>query len=501
MHLVPVRYDVQRARRAGLPAAWISQHYGVSVRTQQRILQERIRFGMSDKKPPSHHAVPPPPALTPEHCRLLAGWLAAEPRLPRVQLLRRLTTEHGYTGGKSAFYDYLRRLPPTRPAPLPVVRFEGVPGEFAQHDFGSLTLTYTDGKREKLTFYAARLKYSRALHVCLVPGETAEAFLRGLEGFAAAVGGLPQRNVMDNTKAAVIRRDRDPQTRQVRVQLQQDLQAFLAEVGVFAEPTAPYAGNQKGSVENLIRFIKENFLQPRQFRDRADVEAQLAGWLHWVNRERKCDATGEVPWVRLAEEAVYLKPVPAAAEGYGLLRTAVVGREGWVRSQGCGYSAPHLWIGQVVEVRRHRETVVLTYQGERVVHPRTPENGRYSLLPEHRKAYFVKPRGAVMFQRQLLMDLAPVVQRFFTELVHRRPDSWREKDLPGLWAAYERVGGGAFVRAVEGCMAAGTYGGEYVTERLVREAGPSERGDPPERGDPAAARTAVVAGSGSGREG
>src|SRR5439155_12584800 len=194
----------------------------------------------------------------------------------------RLTSEHGYRGGKTAFYDYLRQRPRPQPAPLPVVRFEGVAGEFAQHDFGTLTVRYQDGTEEKLTFYAGRLKYSRALHVCLVEAETAEAFIRGMEGFAAAVGGLPLLNVVDNTKAAVIKRTKDPETGKVRIQLQRDLGSFLAAVGVFAEPTAPYSGNQKGSVENLVRFAKEHFLQPRQFRNRADLEAQLAAWLHWV---------------------------------------------------------------------------------------------------------------------------------------------------------------------------------------------------------------------------
>lgn len=221
-------------------------------------------------------------------------------------------------------------------------------------------------------------------------------------------------------------------------------------------------------MENLVRFVKENFLGSRQFRNREDLETQLGEWLYWVNQERPCAATRTIPFTRLAEEAGYLKAVPVSAEGYGLRRAAVAGRDGWVRHGGYRYSVPHAWIGPVVEVRLHRRSLILQYQGERVQHPRLPENRKYSLLPEHQKALFVKPRGAIMLQRQLLMDLDLVVERFFTgcppdregRMVHRRPDTWRKKDLPPLWAAYERYGTTAFVAAITRCVTANTYGSE-----------------------------------------
>ena len=37
----------------------------------------------------------------------------------------------------------------------PIVRFEGLAGEFSQHDFGQVVVTYVDGWRERLHFFAA----------------------------------------------------------------------------------------------------------------------------------------------------------------------------------------------------------------------------------------------------------------------------------------------------------------------------------------------------------
>lgn len=466
MHSASKRYDVLLARAAGVSPRQVASLTGVPVRSQRRILHEEIPFGMSDQDLHQQRGVGRPTTLAGEFRELLRGWLELQPDCKVSELLRRLRSDHGYLGSKNPVYDFVATARPRKATALPIVRFEGVAGEFAQHDFGTLKVTYTEGTVEKLTFFAARLKYSRALHVTLVDGESTEAFLRGLEAAATAWGGLPLLNVVDNTKAAVLRRRRDPVSGKERIELNLHFASFLQEVGVLAEPTAPYSGNQKGSVENLVRFVKESFLQARHFRHRQDLERQLGEWLQYVNEGRPCDATGIIPVVRLQEELPRLKPLPRLPHGYGLLYHAVARPDGQVRWGGHGYSVPHGWIGQAVAVRVHREVVVLHYEGQQCVHPRTPANGRYSLLPEHRPALFKKPRGKLMAQRQIIMDLCPEGEAFFTELIHRRPHTWREQDLPVVWELFERVGDARMTGALRHCVGEQTIGAEYVRAHL-----------------------------------
>ena len=464
-----IREMVIRARNARLPAVKIHALTGVSARSQRRIAPQEDFEKMSvsefreNQREFRERRRPGRPAELPAPCQAqITAFLAEDPRMKGAEVLRRLRSEHGYQAGKNPVYRYLQQVRPPAPPPAPLVRFEGLPGEFAQHDFGTLTVTYTHGTAEKLTFYAGRLKYSRALHVCLVENEGTEAFLRGMEAFAHAMGGLPLLNVIDNAKTAVIRRAPDPESGQERIQYNEQFAAFLSAVGVLAEPTAPYAGNQKGSVENLIRFVKEGFLLARRFRDRDDLETQLLDWLHHVNEARPCAATGIIPAVRRVGEQPYLRPFTFGKDGFGLTFAAVVRREGQVRWGGLAYSAPSSWIGQTVTVKVHREVVVLHYQGAAVRHPRRPENGRYSLLPEHRAALFVKPRGAVMAKRQIVLDACPAATAFFTDLVHRRPQTWRQHDLPVVWALYEAWGARRLNEALARCVAQGTIGGEYL---------------------------------------
>ena len=57
------------------------------------------------------------------------------PDLASLEILRRVK-ESGYPGGKTALYALVASLRPKRVKPL--VRFEGLPGEFSQHDFGQV---------------------------------------------------------------------------------------------------------------------------------------------------------------------------------------------------------------------------------------------------------------------------------------------------------------------------------------------------------------------------
>ena len=68
--------------------------------------------------------------------------LTDDPTLRSVELLHRARLA-GYTGGKSALYVLAQTLRARTVTPL--VRFEGLPAEFSQHDFGEVIVRYQDG--------------------------------------------------------------------------------------------------------------------------------------------------------------------------------------------------------------------------------------------------------------------------------------------------------------------------------------------------------------------
>jgi len=82
--------------------------------------------------------------------------------LATLEILRRMR-EAGYQGGKTGFYALVASLRPKLAKPL--VRFEGLPGEFSQHDFGQVKVEFLNGTCQQIHFFASRLKYSRCMRV------------------------------------------------------------------------------------------------------------------------------------------------------------------------------------------------------------------------------------------------------------------------------------------------------------------------------------------------
>jgi transposase len=395
-------------------------------------------------------------------------WLHEDRALPGVEIVRRLREEHGYVGGQSAVYELIRRLRPVPVAPL--VRFEGVPGEFSQHDFGQVEVRYTTGRVERVRFFASRLKWSRVVHVTLVPDEREESLIRGLLAALAAFGGVPLVTVWDNPKTVVLSRTGD------RIVWNSIFGQVALDYRFAPELCWPRTGQQKGAVENLVGWVKGSFFRCRRFHDRADLETQLAEWLMTVNTRRPSRATGEIPAVRLAQERGRLRPLPIAPAAYALKRPVVVSARARVRYDGHEYSMPPATIGQPATLHLYADRVEIVTKTQEVVrHPRGPEP--VSLLPEHRAAMLEAVRGSrarLYYQRQSLWELGPAAEAWLTELIHRRPTQWR-RDVEECFALLQRHGPSRLLDAFATGVRQRAIGAEYVTTALRRPGRPERQ--------------------------
>ena len=151
------RHEVQILRAVGMAQVAVASKSGVSVQSVRRIEREAPMTTSGEKSLVRQRRVGRPSIATP-WTATIESWLTEDRGLPSGEIVRRLREEHGYAGGKSAVYELVRRL---RPVPVaPVVRFEGVAGEFSQHDFGQVHLHYASGRHERIRFFASRLKWS-----------------------------------------------------------------------------------------------------------------------------------------------------------------------------------------------------------------------------------------------------------------------------------------------------------------------------------------------------
>lgn len=446
------------ARSGGLPAKEVAERTEVSESTVRRVSEEEPVQDPQATEAERSRRMGRPSTLEPFGAEV-ERWLQEDPGVGSGVLLERLRHQ-GCTTKKSAVYDFIRKLRPPKAAG--VTRFEGVAGEFSQHDFGQFRVKYTDtGETEVVHFFASRLKYSRLSRVLLTPDEKLETLCYAIVDAFDFLAGLPLISVFDNPKTLVLKHERpDPLWNQTFAQ-------FAAEIGMTPMAHWPRRPQEKGSVENLVGFVKSNFFKVHKFRNRADLEEKLETWHRETNEERASRATGEIPRARFLLEAPRLKEIRVPEDGYALRYTRVVRTDGYCEFDGLRYFAGLDYVGRSLTLRVGRDHLTILAGADLLArHPRQPLNGKYSVLPEQRHELLGKPGARPYSKRQLLMDLCPAAEWFATELRHRRPDTWKD-DIDEAYALLEHYGDEALREALIVSSRQETVGAEYL-EAILR---------------------------------
>jgi transposase len=399
----------------------------------------------------------------------VSALIGDDPTLPPGEVWRLLRHE-GTPAGLSTVYRLLAKVRATLPVE-PMVRFEGVAGEFAQFDFGEVTVRLIDGARHVVHFAAYRLKYSRWIHVAIVPNERVEPLIRSLLASFAASQGVPLRVVFDNPKTVVLRQEAG------RPVWNPTLAQVAIEYGFTVELCTPHQPQQKGAVENLVGFVKRAFFRARRFADLAtDLPQQLMEWLLEVNTVRPSRATKEIPATRLVAEQARMKPLAVAPEEYGLCFPVTVGPTAMVTYHGIRYAMPAAACGLPATLWLYPERVKIVTAGSRheALHPLFPAEGTVSYLAGQRAAQLAAVFGArkrLYFMRERILELGAVGEAYLTELVHQRPHMWKG-DVERLFALLEELGDAPFRLVLQRALFRRLIGAEYVVRLVARMPAP-----------------------------
>lgn len=455
------RHEIQVLRRAGYSLAETAAFVGVSQSTVQRVEAERPVTTFETAVERIRRRVGRPSTAEPWRVSLVAE-LAREPDVMALELLRR-ARQNGYAGGKSALYALIKQLRPRRSRPM--VRFEGLPGEFSQHDFGEVEVRYLDGRQRRVHFFASRLKYSRWVQVSLVPDEQVETLVRALVDHFAAWGGVPLLAVFDRPKTIALGWSKDGRV----TEWNPTFAGVALDLALGVELCWPSSPEQKGAVENLVGWVKGSFFKQRRFVDDEDLSQQLATWHEEVNSQRPSRATGVVPAVRLAEETPRLRPLRVRPDELVLRIPVVVGATGYVRHASQPYSMPPESIGLGGTLYLGRETVRIVAGRYEAVHERRHTPGAPATLPEHRAqrvAAVSGTRARRYMKREHLLGLGGAALTYLTELVHRRPGLWI-RDVDRLHELLDQHGDDALRTAFARGLSDGVFGHEYIAHELA----------------------------------
>jgi transposase len=327
----------------------------------------------------------------------------------------RLVEDHGYRGSYSSVYRYIRYREQREPEGF--VRLEVAPGKEAQVDFGYAGRMEDpeSGKKRKAWAFVMTLSNSRHQYAQFVFNQNISTWLRCHREAFEAFGGVPEKVVIDNLKAGIVKALWHDQV------VQRSYRDLAEHYGFLISPCRLRKPEHKGKVESGVHYIKRNFLAGRKFRDIRDANEKLGGWvtgtagqrIHGTTRKRPLEAFREI-------ERAVLTPLPPVPYDLGVWKRVKLHRDCHVVVGSAYYSAPHRLIGRQLWARTNGREVEIYHEYTRVATHRWAEPGERRTILAHyppEKVPYLQQTPDVCRSRaeQIGAHTAEVVQRLLGE--------------------------------------------------------------------------------------
>jgi transposase len=328
--------------------------------------------------------------------------------------------DQGYTGSYASVYRFVSHLEPHTPDVT--VRVETRPGEEAQVDFGyaGKMIDRETGKLRKTWVFVMTLSWSRHQYVEFVFDQKAETWLRLHRNAFACFGGVPERIVPDNLKAAIVRGcwGDEPQAQQSYRECAEHYDFLIA-------PCRPRTPEHKGKVESGVRYVKRNFLGGREPTTIVQANRDARRWVNTTAGQRVHGTTKERPLERFEVERTVLKSLPHSPYDMAVWKQVKLHRDCHLIFDQAYYSAPFRLVGQQLWVRGGSREVQIYTSDYQVVatHTRAHRPGRrvtnLDHLPHHKVPGLLLTRESC---RQQAAAIGPSTQEVVGRLLDHRPE-------------------------------------------------------------------------------
>jgi transposase len=323
------------------------------------------------------------------HRELLAGWLEHDGlTLTKAHLkLGRMGVAVTY----STLYRYAREELGFGGPKVTVRMAETLPGEVAQVDFGRMGLVYDPetGRIRVLHALVVTLVMSRYQYVYLTHRQDLPALITGIEAAWNFFGGVTRRLILDNMKTAVVKADRYEPVFTRTFQDYSQHRGFIIDSAVVRHPEG------KGTVENQIRYVRENFFKGEEFLNQEHAQREAERWCRSLAGLRLHGTTRKRPLLVFEQEELSAL-LPLSAERFDIPAFAccIVHRDHHIMFKKGGYSLPTRYIGKEVDVRGDSALIRIYYQNQLIrTHPKVAAGQRstnYDDYPKEKSAYAMR---------------------------------------------------------------------------------------------------------------
>jgi transposase len=327
----------------GMSRRAIARSLGISRNTVRLVLDVH-----SEQRMREHSALPVPATRAPRERKVdpyrtrIAALMERFPDITAQRVFEILVDE-GFDGGYSAVKDYLRLTRPKRkPAPSLVTPVYG-PGEMGESDWSPYEVRFANGTKSIVQALSYVLVYSTRKCFGLYESNGLHALMDGHELAFARFEGCAAECKYDSQKPVVLRWEGHQPIYNPR---------FLAFSSYYEfRPVAVRRGhpNDKPRTERSFWEMERSFLNGREFRDLADMRAQLTHWLDTIVDHRKRDRSTALE--RFAEERAHLRQLPRHPYDTARVVYRLCSIDGFVAWDGNRYAVPYDYVTDIVPVR------------------------------------------------------------------------------------------------------------------------------------------------------
>ncbi|WP_282638516.1 IS21 family transposase [Sphingobacterium thalpophilum] len=176
-------------------------------------------------------------------------------------------------------------------------------GVQGQIDFGFYNMTTTLGKTRKVQFFTFVLSRSRYKYILFQDTPfTAQDVIRAHELAFGHLGGIPKELVYDQDRLFIVSENFGD------IILTSEFRAYVKQRGFttyFCKKADP---ESKGKVENVVGYVKKNFLYNRSYKDLETLNTEAMAWLVRTANALEHGTTKRIPQEEYDIEKAFLEP-------------------------------------------------------------------------------------------------------------------------------------------------------------------------------------------------
>ncbi|MFV0554270.1 MAG: IS21 family transposase [Mangrovibacterium sp.] len=365
------------------------------------------------------------------------------------------------------FVEQIRRQHDIPKVKEPRVRhYEKLPetayGEEGQVDFGSFNMLTESGGRRKVYFFTMVLSRSRQKYIYFqskpfTTQSTIEAHNRSFEYFQ----GQPRKLLYDQDRVLMVSENLGD------LLLTQDFQAYLSSMpftAVFCRKADPQS---KGKVENVVGFVKKNFLPGRIYTDDQSLNESALGWLQRTGNGKKHAGIQKIPHQEWLIEQPYLLPYQAQELPTPSFQSYKVRKDNSISYKGNFYTLP-LGTYQGVHSRvllQSEDGVIHLFSSDNTLlatHLECSERGRTISNSDHRRD---KSQSLEILKNEVdtLFKNIPLYKEFIGQLSAKKQRYLRD-NLSLLKRHYSKIEVAFWEQSTRFCVENSLFNAQALTE-------------------------------------